>query len=301
MKILIGIDGSEHSLAAVAFAGRLLSPERDEVAFYHSFEPVALAEQIDESLQERACRAVANVIFEEAKTRLPEGLRAGVQTIIDEKHAAAALAGAAEQHGADMVVLGARGLGRMQGLLLGSVSSTVVRAARMPVLVARGAQAESGPLRVLIAYDAVHAAQHAEFLGKLVWPAAATGRVAAVIESLLPSHLPEWVQKRARDADTEAMSQAWVQEHQQQREAKEQELASYVEQLPAPFRSSPPIVVEGNPAEQLLALVERQKPSMIVIGKATKNFFDRWFIGSVSEKILDHAGCSVLVIPAGKA
>jgi nucleotide-binding universal stress UspA family protein len=67
------------------------------------------------------------------------------------------------------------------------------------------------------------------------------------------------------------------------------------------FQSAPPIVLEGNPAERLLELIERERPSIVVVGKAMKNFFDRLFIGSVSEKILAHANCSVLVISAGNA
>jgi nucleotide-binding universal stress UspA family protein len=97
------------------------------------------------------------------------------------------------------------------------------------------------------------------------------------------------------------MSQAWVREHKQERDAEEQELLKYSARLPALFRSNTPIVVEGNPAEQLLELIERQQPSIVVVGKAMKNFFDRLFVGSVSEKILAHANCSVLVIPATSA
>ncbi|MEX2142527.1 MAG: universal stress protein [Pirellulales bacterium] len=300
MKILIGIDGSEHSFAAASLAGRLLAHGRDQIALYHSCGPLTLADQVDSSLHERACQAVANVILDEAKRRLPQPLQADVEAFQGDGRAAEAIVEQAQRWGAELIVLGARGLGRMEGLLLGSVSSSVVRTAHVPVLVARGNHDEAEALRVLIAYDPVHAAQHADFIGKLTWPEGAVGRVAAVIDSMLPSHLPEWIQKRARDADTEAMSQVWVREHEQARKAKEQELASYTQRLPGPFRSSAPIVLEGNPAEQLMALVDREKPSIIVMGKAMKNFFDRWFIGSVSEKVLAHAGCSVLVIPAGK-
>jgi nucleotide-binding universal stress UspA family protein len=300
MKILIGIDGSEHSFAAAALAGRLLSAGRDQVALYHSCGPLTLGDQVDSSLHERACQAVANVILDEAKTRLPVPLQANVEVFQGDGRPADALVATAERSGAELIVVGARGLGRMEGLLLGSVSSSVVRTSHVPVLVVRGNHDESEALRVLIAYDKVHAAQHADFIGKLTWPQGAQGRVAAVIDSMFPSHLPEWVQKRARDTDTEAMTQAWVREHEQDRQAKERELASYIERLPGPFQSSQPAVLEGNPAEQLIALVHREKPSIIVVGKAMKNLFDRWFIGSVSEKILAHANCSVLVIPAGK-
>ena len=300
MKVLIGIDGSEDSFAAVALTGKLLAAGRDQVALYHSCGPIRLDEQIDESLHKRACQAVSDVIFDEARTRLPAALQAEVQTIADDAGAADALANIAQRHGAEMIVLGARGLGRMQGLLLGSVSSNTVRSSQLPVLVVRGKPADTSPLRVLLAYDSVHAARHAEFLGKLAWPADAQGHVAAVIEAMLPSHLPDWIVKRARDADTEALSQVWVREHQHEREAKEQELLEYANRLPAMFGSTGPIVVEGNPAEKLIALIQRERPSIVVVGKAMKNLLDRLFIGSVSEKILAHADCSVLVIPAGQ-
>jgi nucleotide-binding universal stress UspA family protein len=168
----------------------------------------------------------------------------------------------------------------------------------VPVLVARGKPADASPLRVLLAYDRIHAAQHAAFLGKLAWPQGARGNVAVVVEPMLPSHLPDWIVKRARDADTEAMSQIWVREHKEERDAKEKELLDYVKTLPAPFQASTPIVVEGNPAERLLALIQREQPSIVVVGKAMKNLLDRLFVGSVSEKVLTHANCSVLVIPA---
>jgi nucleotide-binding universal stress UspA family protein len=300
MKILIGIDGSEHSFAAAALAGRLVAPSRDRVALYHSCGTMTLGDQMDTSLHDRACQAVASVVFEEARTRLPDPLREDVELIHGEGQAGTTIVEAAKRSGAEMIVVGARGLGRMEGLLLGSVSSNVIRNSLVPVLVVRGKPVESEALRLLLAYDSVHAAQHASFLNQLTWPATAAGQAVAVIESMSPSHLPDWIQKRARDADTEAMSRAWVEEHQQERQAKQQELAAYVENLPAPFQSSAPVVVEGNPAEQLIALVDRERPSIIVVGKAMKNLFDRWFIGSVSEKILAHADCSVLVIPAGK-
>jgi nucleotide-binding universal stress UspA family protein len=301
MKVLIGIDGSENSFAAVALAGRLLNPAPDQVALYHSCGPVRFGDQVDESLHDRACQAVAKVIFDEATGRLPVALHSGLATIADNESAPGAITRAAERFGAEMIVVGARGLGPLHGLLLGSVSSSAVRSSHVPVLVVRGTPAESGPLRVLLAYDPVHGALHADFLGKLAWPSDAQGQVAAVIESMLPSHLPDWIVKRARDADTEAMSQIWVREHEHEREAKEQELLAYSQTLPAPFQSSPPIIVEGNPAEKLLALIEREQPTIVVVGKAMKNFFDRLFVGSVSEKILTHADCSVLVIPAGTA
>jgi nucleotide-binding universal stress UspA family protein len=302
MKVLIGIDGSEHSFAAAALAGRLLAPGRDRIALYHSCDTISLAESVNPALHERACQAVSRVMLEEAQSRLPGALQADVETMVGDAPESQALVEAAERYGAEMIVVGARGLGRLEGLLLGSVSSSVVRSSQVPVLLVRtsGQTAAAQPLKLLLAYDQISGAQHADYLGKLTWPADASGRVVAVVESMQLSHLPDWIQKRARDADTEAMSQVWVREHQHELEEKQHELAAYVQKLPAPFHANPPLVVEGNPAEQLINLIDKEKPNLVVVGKAMKNFFDRWFVGSVSEKILAHANCSVLVIPAAE-
>lgn len=301
MKVLIGVDGSDHSFAAVSLVGQLLNPGRDRVGIYHSCEGVMFSEAVDESLQQRACQAVSDVIFDEARQRLPEGLRADSETIAGRARAAEELLTSGEQWGAELIVVGARGLGPMAGVLLGSVSNAVVRGARTPVLIVRGtARQQTSPLkslRLLVAYEKRNAEAQGAFLRQLQWPSGVTGHLVTVIESLLPSHLPEWIQKRARDADTEAMSQVWVREHEQEREQTLAELTAYRQQLPAPLASLQPLVAEGNPAEQLMRALDRHKADLIVIGKTVHGLFDRLLLGSTSEKVISHAPCSVLVIP----
>ena len=300
MKVFFGLDGSEHSFAAVSRAGHLLQMGRDQIALYHSCDGVQVS-NVDDALHERACRAVSNVIFDEGRNRLPEGLRATVETIVGQERASHELVEAAEKWGAELIVVGARGLGPVEGLLLGSVSGTVVRAAKVPVLVVRHLPKDKSDwangVRVLMAYDRANAARHAEVVNQLVWPAGSAGQLVAVIESLLPSHLPAWIQKRARDADTDAMSQSWVREHEQEREQKLRELTSYQQKLPPAFRSTTPIVAEGNPAEQLLIVMHKQKSELVVVGKTSRTLFDRLILGSTSEKILSQGPASVLVIP----
>ncbi|HXM53854.1 MAG TPA: universal stress protein [Candidatus Dormibacteraeota bacterium] len=66
--------------------------------------------------------------------------------------AAAAIAEAAAEHGADLVVLGSRGRSDLGGLLLGSVSHEVLRRVACPVLLVRAGRRASGRRqRVLVA------------------------------------------------------------------------------------------------------------------------------------------------------
>jgi nucleotide-binding universal stress UspA family protein len=61
------------------------------------------------------------------------GLRAPIDRVLIEGHPAQAMVDAAQ--GADLVVVGSRGLGNVRGMLLGSVSHHLVHHASCPVVV----------------------------------------------------------------------------------------------------------------------------------------------------------------------
>jgi nucleotide-binding universal stress UspA family protein len=61
------------------------------------------------------------------KTELPEGVSSVVETIINN----------ADKEGADLIVVGTRGLDGFKKLLIGSVSSGVISHASCPVLIVR--------------------------------------------------------------------------------------------------------------------------------------------------------------------
>jgi nucleotide-binding universal stress UspA family protein len=66
-----------------------------------------------------------------------EGLGVDVAYATREGDAAEAIIRLADDRNADLVVVGSRGLGRIRGALLGSVSQKVVRKAGRPVLVVK--------------------------------------------------------------------------------------------------------------------------------------------------------------------
>ena len=105
------------------------------------------------------------------------------------------------------------------------------------------------------------------------------------------------LEKRARDADAEAMGQAWVAEHQQERDAMTARLTAYLARLPAPFRDAQPLVAEGNPAERILETIAADKTDLAIVGKTAAGPLRRLLLGSTSERVLSHAPCSVLVVP----
>jgi nucleotide-binding universal stress UspA family protein len=299
MKVLIGVDGSSGSFEAIALVSRIVDAGRDQIALYYSAAEMLQgpAGQSEPGIRDRARQALADAVFVEAKKRLPAALRDGVHTIAGAQRPAHGLLVAADNWRADVIAVGSRGLGPIQNVLLGSVARGVVQAGTLPVLVARGSSAGQESLRLLVAYDRASAARVAELLGQITWPKGSTGRVMRVVESFLAGPLPAWLEQQARDADAEAMAQAWVSEHEEEVRQQREELAAYIAQLPSAFRGQAPIVCEGHPADQILKTIAADAVDLIVVGKTAERGLARMILGSTSARVLSHTQCSVLVVP----
>jgi nucleotide-binding universal stress UspA family protein len=137
-KILLAVDGSEHALrAAQVAAGLARRMESEELRIVVAYDPIppylgepnlqhAINNRLNES-QEILRKAV------EAVGKVP----AEVHTEVIEGDAAEAIINVAETRRSDVIVMGSRGLGRLAGLVLGSVSQKVVSHAPCPVLIVR--------------------------------------------------------------------------------------------------------------------------------------------------------------------
>lgn len=56
------------------------------------------------------------------------------------------------------------------------------------------------------------------------------------------------------------------------------------------------VISQGSPAEEILKAASSMKAEMIVTGSHGRHGAQRFLLGSVSSKIVDHAECSVLVV-----
>lgn len=56
------------------------------------------------------------------------------------------------------------------------------------------------------------------------------------------------------------------------------------------------IVAQGNPAEEILETAKKIRADLIVTGSHGRHGAQKFLLGSISSKIIDHAPCTVLVV-----
>ncbi|MGH6624379.1 MAG: universal stress protein, partial [Burkholderiaceae bacterium] len=157
MKILLPIDGSEHSRAAVDFVASRTT--------LIGTDPHVDVLNVQLSVPARAARAVGKALVhsyheEESdkilKPALQQLAKAGVEADLHLRvgHPAEEISAAAEKFKSDLVVMGSHGRTDLKGLLFGSVTNNVMARSQIPLLLIRSKGAPSkDSLKVAIAVD----------------------------------------------------------------------------------------------------------------------------------------------------
>lgn len=131
-RIVVGIDGSTGSAAAVDWSTRCALRTGAEVLAVSSFEP--FLEWVPDSDPNSIMRSVERTVHESTATMRAQGVKVRTK-VVQDIHPVAALAAAVEREGAGLAVVGRRGNGGFSGLLLGRVPEQLVHHAHVPVVV----------------------------------------------------------------------------------------------------------------------------------------------------------------------
>jgi nucleotide-binding universal stress UspA family protein len=151
MKILLAVDGSAGSDAAIEEVLSRPWPPKSEVKVITAFETPLMVgiepwaatpsdfNQLEAAVRDGA-KAVIDRALEKLKTIEDAELKISSETI--QGTAGQMIVEAAERWGADLIIMGSRGLGAWNRLLLGSVSSAVIHHAKCSVEIVRRQQAD---------------------------------------------------------------------------------------------------------------------------------------------------------------
>jgi nucleotide-binding universal stress UspA family protein len=281
LRIMVATDGSDDARRAVDWLARLpLPPTTQVVAVTVATVPPApldipTVRQFTQALRDEALRTV-----ESARATLAARWPAA-QARLGEGEPRAELLRAIDEWAPDLVVLGARGLSAVAGALLGSVSLAVARHAACSVLVVKPA---ARPLRaVLVAADgSPHAA--AAFFASLSLERMLDVRVLGVVEPPhFPSSAPAALQPALRAAADDMMKE------------RSAELEKALADVAAPLHGKVRVMV-GRAAATIVDEAAGRAADLIVVGARGMGHVTRLLLGSVSERVLRHAACPVLIV-----
>ena len=214
-------------------------------------------------------------------------------------HAARRLIEYGSEHRPDLMVIGAKGLYATLKILLGGLAQQVVEQARWPVLVMRTPY--HGLRRVLLATDGSENCRlAAEYLAQFPLPPHAEIQVVhaqpVLAEAETVAHSMGPIAYLAPSMPLLADRPTASHQLELQKQKGRTILAETRRILEAAGHKSKGIILEGDPASQILAYSELRGIDLIVAGSRGLSAIEGWWWGSVSRKLVHYAHSSVLFV-----
>lgn len=284
--VVVGVDGSASSLAAVEVAAREARLRGAGLRVVHAVVWPATHVPLGRSApgppedgpQNEVDRLVAEAV-ERARTGAPD---VDVRHVVVTGEPLTVLE--AQSRGAELVVVGSRGMGGFVGLLVGSTAVHLAAHGRCPVLVVRDRPRDDGP--ILLGVDGSAAGQKAVDFAF----------AEAALRSAPLAALHAWTTWNAPMPAPQDPSMPYANPPGALAQAEErllhEALAGRQERFPGvavEYR-----VVHGGTRE---ALIDASRSAqLLVVGARGRGGFAGLLMGSVSQALLHHAHCPVAIV-----
>ena len=292
-QILVATDFSDTAESGVEWAAKAAFDHGAKLRLVHGLllpspttDFVAPSPAFSEELQRAALERLdeagerARMWGVEVETDLRPGLPS--QVIVE----------AAAEHGADLVVIGTRGLSGIRHLLLGSTAERVVQRARCPVLTVHSGDIDKHRLirRILIPTDFSSSAEKVLESAVVLM---GERREEAEICILNVYNLPfEYTAYGAIPTSVHYLMDVKGQADEE------------LEKLAAPLRASGLNVtttsVEGYPPDQIVKMADDFGADLIAMGTHGRSGVAHLLLGSTAERVVQHAHCPVLTAGPGR-
>lgn len=278
--MLVAIDGSESGFHALRQSFRLASDEKSWITvvcvvppYVGDLDMVAVGNMMD-SIR-KPCE---NALAEAERIAKSEG--ALIKTVCEEGEAYQRIVDLAESENAELIIMGRRGLRRLERALMGSVTARVIGHSQRDVLVVPR-DAEIGWNKILVATDGSkysrscidRAIDFAEAYG---------GEIMALSVVDVPSEFYGEAPQVVDDLIDKA--KRYVEDVKKQAEKASIKTETFVR--------------EGETYRVIVDLAKELKADTIVMGSHGRTGLRRLLMGSVTEKVIGHAHCPVLVVRA---
>jgi len=288
--VVVGVDGSPASLAAVETAAREAALRGVGLRVVHAFGSPLLPPPYGTSGWNPAtawARDMSDRTLAEAERRAHR-MAPHVRVVTDSVVGEPVMVLEIESRTAPLLVVGSRGLSRFGSLLLGSTAAHLAAHARCPLLVVRGGPDPSGP--VVLAVDGSPASR----------PAVEFAFAEAELRGadLVAQHVWNTATERVYDGPADPPFVTYDEDR--LREEERRLLAEAVSGLQEKY---PDVVVERRLVRGHVrgALVEASaRAQLVVVGARGHGGFTGLLLGSVGQAMLHHAHCSVAVIHSGR-
>jgi nucleotide-binding universal stress UspA family protein len=288
MRVMLATDGSENARAATEWLTLFPLPRDTRVLVLtvvtsaRSPLDIPAARELDEALLASARR-----VADDARRVVAERWTGGDSRIV-EGDARDRIVETAGEWRADLVVVGARGLGALKGFLLGSVSTAVVRDAPCPVLIVKGRR--RAPRKIVLAVDgSADSLAAVRFLATLPLDRASAVRLLGVVEP-----------RRYAPDPTEGLGEYLLAELDELIQRRTTELGGILTHAAEDFQQKVATlersVVFGTAAEEIVSAANDPEVGLVVVGARGLGPVKRLLLGSVSEQVVHHAECPILIV-----
>jgi nucleotide-binding universal stress UspA family protein len=286
-NIMVAVDGSEHSLAAVKLLRDLPFPAETSIT--------AVAVLIPRNASDHAgFEAILNHTKELLANKYVQ-----VSTELLVGYPSEELIQFAESQRLDLVVLGAKGLRASLGILLGGVAQQVMDHALSPVLIVRAPF--KGFQRVLLVTDgSPHSQKAVDYLAHFPLPDSAQVQLIHVLPPLPSSTTFAYAWPLDAELFTPTISPETEDALALQAEEEERRGQMLLEKTRQILLSrgvqASAILKRGDAATEILDFAESEHIDLIIAGSRGLSRVQSLLLGSVSRKLIQYAKCSVMII-----
>jgi nucleotide-binding universal stress UspA family protein len=289
MKTILAVDGSDNAYEAVHVMKYIARAE--QLTLLHALnvprpaypEMMMMPEAAEELYKtlEQSMREDGERLLDRVESLLP------LHTGPTKKHLqigspAEVIVSMAEEQHADLIVMGARGLGPIKERLLGSVSHRILTLAPCSTLIVNGPV--KAMKQILLPLEGSFDAEAAiRFLQVKPFHEA----VELTLMTVLPSTEPPWPDDaKAAAASTEIL------------EKQAEYVETVAERLRAIGYQAHGVAVVGTPSTMILQQATTLRSDLILMGTRGRQGISRFVLGSVSHAVLHKMPCPVLAFHA---